>query len=75
MIRLFAYLIGYAIAYPKCFITILKNFNDKPYDTDAVVFSLVISALITFFYPAIFVGIIFNNFVIQPFISYLNRSE
>jgi len=75
MIRLFAYLVGYAIAYPKVFIVVLKNFNDKPYDTDAVVFSLAISALITFFYPAIIVGIIFNNLVIQPFISYLNQSE
>ena len=75
MIRLFAYLVGYAIAYPKVFMVVLKDISWKPYDTDDVVFSLVFSALITFFYPAIFVGIIFNNLVIQPFISYLNRSE
>jgi hypothetical protein len=75
MILLFAYLVGYAIAYPKMFMAILKYVSHKPYDTEDVVFSLAISALITFFYPAIFVVIIFNNFVIQPFISYLNRSE
>lgn len=76
MILLITYLVGYALVYPKTFVWALEEFVTwQPYCTGDVVFSLFMATIINFFYPAILLGIILNNLVLQPFISYLNRSE
>ena len=75
MIFLIAYLTGYAIYYPIAFKYLLSEDSCKPYDTGDVVFSFIMGAIFSLFYPVIIAGTAINNLFVQPFIQYLNRSE
>ena len=75
MIFLIAYLTGYVFFFPKSFKWLLNEMSYPPYDTDEVVFSFIMGAIISLFYPVIIAGTAINNLFVQPFIQYLNRSE
>jgi len=47
----------------------------KPYDAEDVGFAIFMSTMITTFYPAIILGLMFDHFIIQPLTENLNRSE